>query len=96
VCRLLLPDVNIASTTALEALAADGRKRGLLAGANIVMPNITDVRFRRAYQLYRGKPGLDETAQSSFAALERLADSIGESIGYGQWGDSRHFAARAK
>ena len=41
VTRLALRDVNIASTTALQALAPDGRERGLLAGANVVMPNVT-------------------------------------------------------
>lgn len=90
-CRIALKDVNIASTTALQALMSTGRELGLLAGANIIMPNITDTRFRESYQLYEGKPGLDENAISSREGLERSILSIGESIGYGEWGDSRHF-----
>ncbi len=92
--RIALRDVNIASTTALQALMSSGRELGLLAGANIIMPNITDTSFRNGYQLYEGKPGLDENAQSSRSALEKSILSIGESIGYAEWGDSRHFKSR--
>ncbi len=92
--RIALKDVNIASTTALQALDGHGRELGLLAGANIIMPNVTDTRFRRGYQLYEGKPGLDENALGSRIALEKSILSIGETIGYDEWGDSRHFRDR--
>lgn len=92
--RLVLPDVNIAASTALQALAPDGRERGLLAGANVVMPNVTDPRFRAGYQLYDGKPGLDENAEQSRRALERSVAAIGERIGYRERGDSRRFLRR--
>jgi biotin synthase len=92
--RLALRDVNIAATTALQALAPDGRERGLLAGANILMPNLTDVRFRRGYQLYEGKPGLDEGSLESTRALERSVAAIGETIGYHSLGTSPHFLRR--
>ena len=92
--RLLLRDVNIASTTALQALATDGRERGLLAGGNVVMPNVTRVKYRSGYQLYEGKPGIDENSDDSRASLERAVEAIGETLGYGQWGDSPHFAHR--
>ena len=96
VTRIALKDVNIASTTALQALMSSGRELGLLAGANIIMPNITDTSFRKGYQLYEGKPGLDENALSSREALERSILSIGETIGYDEWGDSRHFKSRGE
>ena len=48
--RLFLHDVNIASTTALQALADDGREQGVLAGANVVMPNLTPARYRATRQ----------------------------------------------
>jgi len=91
VCRILLQDINIASTTALQALKPDGRELGLLAGANIIMPNITDPQYRANYQLYNGKPCLDENASLCRNCLERRISSIGETIGYDQWGDSPHF-----
>lgn len=92
VCRILLKDINIASTTALQALKPDGRELGLLAGANIIMPNITDSKYRANYQLYNGKPCLDENASLCRNCLERRISSIGETIGYDQWGDSPHFS----
>ncbi len=94
VTRLALRDVNIASTTALQALAPDGRERGLLAGANVIMPNIGDLTYRKDYLLYQGKPGTDENACASREKLEQAVNSIGEYIEYGKWGDSPHFARR--
>ena len=92
--RIALKDVNIASTTALQALHPKGRELGLLAGANVLMPNITDTRFRKGYQLYEGKPGLNENALAIRKALEESIFSIGESIGYDEWGDSPHFKSK--
>ena len=92
--RLQLKDVNIASTTALQALAPDGRERGLLAGANVIMPNIGEVTYRQGYLLYENKPGTDENARVVRDKLEQAIASIGETIACGEWGDSRHFARR--
>lgn len=89
--RLQLHDVNIAATTALQALAPDGRERGVLAGANVMMPNLTDTGYRRSYQLYENKPGLDEDSESARLALERSLAAIGERVNYGVRGDSPHF-----
>ena len=92
--RLLLHDVNIAATTALQTLAPDGREQGVLAGANVMMPNITDVRYRRLYQLYEHKPCLDENSLACRDCLEQRLAKIGESVNYGRLGDSPHFFAR--
>lgn len=92
--RLYLHDVNIASSTALQALADDGRERGIRAGANVVMPNVTDTQYRRGYQLYEGKPALDENAETSRDALERRLAAIGETIAYGVRGDSPRYRRR--
>jgi biotin synthase len=89
--RIYLKDVNIAATTALQALQADGREQGLLAGANIIMPNITQVKYKTAYQLYEGKPCLEEDAIHCRGCLEARIGAIGEEIAYGKWGDSPHF-----
>ncbi len=94
--RILLKDVNIASTTALQALSANGRELGIMCGANVIMPNMTPVKYRRAYQLYDHKPCLDENAEMCRACLEQRIRSIGETIGYHQHGDSPHFKNRTQ
>jgi len=94
VTRIYLQNVNIASTTALQTLAPDGRERGLLAGANVIMPNIGSLNYRHNYLLYDNKPGLDENAAESRQKLEASIRRIGETVVFDQWGDSPHFKAR--
>jgi biotin synthase len=89
--RIYLRDVNIAATTALQALAPDGRERGLCAGANVIMPNLTAPQYRSSYLLYDGKPGLDESADAYREGLEDRITSMGERIGYRERGDSPRF-----
>jgi biotin synthase len=96
VTRLVLRDVNIASTTALQALLPDGRERGIAFGANIVMPNLTPKEVRRHYQLYDGKPCVDEGRAECRGCLERRIESTGRRVGRNSWGDSRHFARRSQ
>lgn len=92
--RILLKDVNIAATTALQALHPEGRELGILAGANVIMPNITEVKYRDAYRLYENKPCTDENAGQCRFCLEGRLKKIGAEIGYGQWGDSKHYFGR--
>ena len=92
VTRLHLHDVNIAATTALQALDDSGREQGILAGANVIMPNVTDVECRRRYQLYPNKPCLDENAAKCRNCLNWRMLSIGEEIAWGARGDSPHYA----
>ena len=54
--RLACPQANIPSTTALATLnTAEGRELGLQRGANVVMPNLTPVKYRALYEIYPGK-----------------------------------------
>ncbi|MDZ4165001.1 MAG: [FeFe] hydrogenase H-cluster radical SAM maturase HydE [Smithellaceae bacterium] len=94
VTRIYLRDVNIASATALQALNETGRELGLQAGANIIMPNITDVKYRASYQLYDGKPCINENASHCINCLRSRISAIGEEIAFGQWGDSPHFKSK--
>lgn len=96
VARILLKDINLAATTALQALNPTGRELGLLAGANIIMPNITEVQYRPFYQLYEDKPCINEGYGECNSCLQRRIEFLGETIGYGDWGDSRHFKERGK
>jgi biotin synthase len=96
VARLFLRDVNLAATTALQALDPQGREKGLLAGANVIMPNVTDTRYRAAYQLYSDKPCLDENAGMCRSCLGRRIASVGEEIGFAEPGDAPHWKKRVK
>lgn len=90
--RLFLHDVNIASTTALQALANNGRELGLLAGANVIMPNVTDTQYRKNYQLYAQKPAINENSEQSRDNLTKSIQSIGEEINWGVRGDAPHYS----
>ena len=94
VTRLYLHNVNIAATTALQTLAPDGRERGLLAGANVIMPNVTDTQYRANYQLYTGKPSLDENSDETRQKLQASIRAIGEEIIWDQRGDSPRYFQR--
>ena len=94
VTRLYLHDLNIAAATALQALNPEGREKGLLAGANVVMPNVTDVAYRADYQLYAGKPCLNENSTLCRGCLERRIAAIGETINWNRRGDSPHWGKR--
>lgn len=59
--RLLLPDINIPATTAMESLDKNGRVIALQSGANVVMPNVTEGDYRKKYLLYPGKICLNDT-----------------------------------
>jgi biotin synthase len=91
VLRLLMPDINIAATTALQVLHPEGREMAVLAGANIIMPNMTLPEFRPDYLIYEHKPGVGDDAALSKSKLEENLQNAGIAIGYGEWGDSRHF-----
>ena len=94
ICRIMLKDINIASTTALQAIDPLGREMGLQAGANIIMPIISDTKYREMYQLYQDKPCMDENADQCRDCLGRRVASIGETIGFNEWGDSPHYKKR--
>jgi len=92
--RLLIPDINIAAATALQAIDPAGREKALTIGANILMPNLTPCNYRKEYQLYEDKPCLDEDAELCRNCLEARIELSGGEIGYGEWGDSKHYKKR--
>lgn len=96
VLRIVMEDINIAATTALQALDPFGREKGIMAGANVIMPNITDRKYRDNYKLYNDKPCTDEDSDACRDCLEHRIEGLGENIGYGQWGDSKHYFSRIK
>ena len=78
--RLLLPDVLLPATTALGTACADGRERGLMAGANVVMPNISPRYARENYRLYDNKLNSGSEAAEGYQELRRRIEGIGYHI----------------
>lgn len=83
ITRLLLPDINIPATTAMETLLPEGRILALQRGANVVMLNVTEMGYRQSYALYPGKAGATDTPAESRARLLAKLQSIGRRPGSG-------------
>ena len=79
IIRLLMPDINIPATTAMETLLDDGRKIALQSGANVVMINITPQIYRLKYNIYDNK----NKASISYCEIEKLLNSINRKIASG-------------
>ena len=94
ILRIIMKDINIAAATALQAIDPMGREKALKVGANIIMPNITPGKYRNDYKLYENKPCTDEQAEDCTSCLEARIHMAGDEIGYGEWGDSKHFDRR--
>ena len=78
--RLMHPSALIPATTALATLIPDGRERGILAGANVVMPNLSPREERRKYELYNDKASLGAESAEGLAALQKQLNAIGYEI----------------
>lgn len=94
--RVMMKDINIAATTAMQAIDPMGREKAIKVGANIIMPNLTPTSYREDYLLYEDKPCTDEDAEECKKCLEARIHLAGSEIGYGEWGDSPHFKNRKK
>ena len=88
--RLVRPDANIPSTSALATINKyNGRELGLQRGANVVMPNLTPLRYRRLYEIYPAKACIDETGDACNACLGARIAAIGRQLGRGKGGRPR-------
>ncbi|HOU54895.1 MAG TPA: [FeFe] hydrogenase H-cluster radical SAM maturase HydE [Myxococcota bacterium] len=82
--RLLRPDANIPSTTALATINRErGREHGLQCGANVVMPNLTPQRYRVLYEIYPAKASADEPPERTAEAVTRRVLALGRTIARG-------------
>ncbi len=94
--RIIMKDINIAAATALQAIDPIGREKAIKVGANIIMPNVTPGMYRDSYKLYENKPCTDEEAADCTNCMEMRIGITGDEIGYGEWGDSKHYYKRRK
>ena len=75
--RLVLPKALMPATTALSSSSESGLLRGVLAGANVVMPNITPQRYHAGYAIYDGKKSECEASTGGFEQLAEKLDKVG-------------------
>lgn len=78
--RLMIPQVLLPATTALASIASDGRKRGILAGANVVMPNLSPLENRKQYRLYDHKRYTKDEAAEGLELLRAEMKEIGYQV----------------
>ncbi len=78
--RLIHPNILLPATTALGSLHPEGRERGILAGANVIMPNLSPASVRKKYALYNGKLSDGAEAAEGKKLLEQKISAIGYEI----------------
>lgn len=80
IIRLLLPNVLLPATTALGTIDPVGREKGLRAGANVVMPNLSPKAVRKKYALYDAKICTGEEAAECIVCLKNRVKNAGYNI----------------
>lgn len=80
IIRLMLKNVLLPATTALGTICKNGRELGILAGANVVMPNLSPVSVRKKYSLYDNKICTGEEAAENLVLLEKRFNKIGYTL----------------
>ncbi len=78
--RIMLPDINIPATTAMETLNPNGRLIALQSGANVVMPNVTNSEYKAKYEIYPNKICTNEAPTKCRGCIEGKIKSIGRTI----------------
>lgn len=78
--RILLKDINIPATTAMETLNPNGRIIALQSGANVVMPNVTTTEYRAKYEIYPNKICINENPDKCKGCISAKIQSIGRIV----------------
>ncbi|MFA6200666.1 MAG: [FeFe] hydrogenase H-cluster radical SAM maturase HydE [Bacteroidales bacterium] len=89
--RLLMPKINMVAATADQTLSPNGREEAVMAGANIIMPNLTPTKYREDYMIYPNKACVGDKPEECQHCLDNRMKSINHTIGYNKWGDSKAF-----
>lgn len=92
--RIFLPKINIAATTALQALDPLGREKGINAGANVIMPNISPPQYREDYLLYEDKPCVNDIADDCYECVVKRVEITGQKVALFSNGDSLNFLTK--
>ena len=90
--RLMQPNLLLPATTALGTLAPDGQGRGILAGANVLMPNLSPAKVRAKYEIYENKAHQGKEASERWQEIDEALQTIGYRLVIGR-GDAATEAA---
>ena len=82
VIRIMLPNVLLPATTALGTMDEFGREKGIMHGANVIMPNLSPLKNRKQYELYDNKICTGEEAAEGLKGLEDRVATVGCRISY--------------
>ncbi len=80
IIRLISPNILLPATTALGSIDPKGREKGILAGANVVMPNLSPIDARQKYELYNNKLSSGAESAQGKTELEKCIESVGYKI----------------
>ena len=80
IIRLIYPNILLPATTALGTSDVTGREKGILSGANVIMPNLSPVKVRKKYELYDGKICTGEEAAECIKCLQNRMEKTGYKI----------------
>jgi len=80
IIRLISPEVLLPATTALGTISINGREKGILSGANVVMPNLSPNTVRKKYELYNNKLCTGEESAQQVKELENKMKNIGYEV----------------
>lgn len=93
ILRIIMKDINIVASTAMQTVDRVGREMAIACGANVVMPNLTPTKYRKGYLIYEGKPGYSEINGDNISGLD-LEKIPGTTLCLGVWGDTPHYSKR--
>lgn len=92
--RILMPEINISATTALQTLDQEGLEKGLEAGGNVFMPNLTPLKYRANYNLYEGKTAVADDLESMIREGKKRCESVRRLLMPDDPGDPLHYGRR--
>jgi len=80
VARIMLPEAHLPATTATGTLHPQGRQMALNCGANVIMPNVTPLKYRQLYQIYPNKAGITDNPIQSVNRIVALINEVGRKV----------------
>ena len=96
VLRLMMPEINMVAATANQTVDPMGREKAIMAGANVIMPNLTPNEYREDYLIYPDKACVKDKPDQCQTCLDVRLAAIGHKVLYNAWGDSVAFTNKIK